>query len=381
MKSVYYSLDKIKATNSDINIIIGQRGNGKSYSVGKECINLYKKTKKRFCYIRRWTDDIKGYRTEQLFNPLINEIEKAFGAGFNIQYFRHKFFLVDPNGVKVDIIGYALALSEASHTKSVSYVNVGLIWFDEIIQMAGETTLRDEKLKYENTISTICRDKTDIKFYLLGNTVSKFSWIFVHYAIDINKVNQGDIVVKELPTEDNKQYLRVALEYCEYNESIGKKTSKYTTSKMVTSGKWEIPAVDDIPTVKGEIVKDKLLFSVYDSEADITIGCFLRCSKWSILETDPETLLIYPKQFRRSFLILKTIDYQSSYYHLTNQKSLDYHTYNDFSYMLNDIKENTGIDFIKELYSGRIFSDNMFTADYFNHAYIVYNRVNARSLL
>lgn len=378
----FYSLLKLLSYNADVNIIVGQRGNGKSYGVLDYALQQYKKHKKRFCYIRRWADDLKGFRAEQLLTPFTDRFDEIFGKGMSVVYYRHKFYLVDDSGTKKDIIGYTLALSEASHTKSVSYADVGTIIVDEIIQMAGESILRDEKLKYENTISTIVRHRSDeVKIFLIGNTVSKFSWIFVYYGIPIDKVKQGQIWSKDYPTDDKKQVLRVAFEYCEYNEDIGKKSSKFSHSNMINKGQWEIPEVDDIPTVKGEICKDRLLFTIYEPEAEVIVGCFLRHSKWSTLEKNEDTLLYEQTIHHREFLILRTINYKSNYYHLSNQKSLNYHTYNDLDIMLNDIKENTDIDFEHELYMGRIFADNMFTADYFNHSWGFYGRVTPRALL
>lgn len=380
-KLKFYSLNRIMATKSDVMLIIGQRGNGKTFSVCKYFITEYKRTRKRFCYIRRWADDIKGYRAEQLFQPLQKEIEKIYGDGYTIQYYRHKYYLVNEAGEKLDIVGYCLSLSEASHTKSVAFVDVGFILFDEFVQMAGEPTLRDEMLKYENVLSTIIRSKTDVLIFLCANTVSKFSPYFVHYGIDINKVNQGEIVTKEYPLDDDKGVLRVSLEYCEYNEEIGKRSSKYTTSKMITTGQWEIPPTDDIPSVMGEIVKDRLLFTIYDPDAEVTIGCFLRHSKWVTIEKDETTLLYHNQTHQREFLIIRTVDRQSNYFHLTDQKSLNYHTYNDLAYFLRDILETTEIDVEHELFMGRIFCDNMFTADYFNHVWNMYNSMTARKLL
>lgn len=375
----YYSLDKILATKSDINLIIGQRSNGKTYASCLYFLKEYKKTGRRFCYIRRWADDIKGFRAEQLFAPMADRIESIFGQGYQVVYYRHKYFLCDDEGVKVDIIGYALSLSEASHTKSVSYDNVGYILFDEFIQMSGEVMLRDEMLKYENTLSTIIRQKTDVKVILCANTVSKFSPYFTLYGFDINKCEQGTITTKEYPIDDG--ILRVSLEYCEYNEDIGKKVSKYTTSKMIRTGQWEIPETDDIPSAPNELVKDKLLFTMYEQDTDVIVGCFLRISKWKTLETDETTLLKYQKEHTREFLILRLVDRKSKYFHLSPDKSLNYHTYNELEIMLKDIKENCDIDVRHELYMGRIFCDNMFTADYFNHCWQVYDLISPRQLL
>lgn len=382
----WYNLNPILGKRPDVAIIVGQRANGKTFSVCKYMLEQYKKTKKRFAYIRRWADDIKGFRAEQLFQPLTKEIQSIFGFDYSIEYYRHKYYLVNDAGEKIDVVGYALSLSEASHTKSVAYNEKGhevrYILFDEFIQMAGEPVLRDELSKYDNVINTLLRTG-DAQIFLLGNTVSKFSPYFIRYGIDINKVKQGDIVTKEYPIDDDKGILRVCLEYCEYNPEVGKKTSKYTTSKMISTGQWEIPPTDDIPTVKNEIVKDKLLFTIKvpDSEDNTIVCCFLRTSRWVTLEQNPETMLYYNKTHVRQFLILRTQERISNYFHLSQEKALNYHTYNDIDLMLDDIKEQTDIDVEHELFMGRVFSDNMFTADYFYHAWVSYGKVGVRNML
>lgn len=377
----YYSLSRILATKSDVMLIVGQRSNGKTYGVCKFFLEMYKKKRRRFVYIRRWDEDVKTYNAEQLFTPLQKVIDELFGQDYKIVYYRHKYYLVNPDGEKLDVIGYCVSLSSSAHTKSVPFVDVGYILFDEFVQMAGERIMRDEMSKYENTISSICRTKTDIKIFLCANTVSKFSPYFVHYGIDINHVEQGQIVTKEYPTDDEKGVLRVSLEYCEYNKDVGVRSSKYVTSKMIRTGQWEIPEVSDIPSVVGEKVKDRLLFTIFDPDADITIGCFLRRALWVEIKNTPDDLTYYHEEHEREFLIVKTVDYKSNYFHLTDQKSLNYHTYNDISYMLRDIYEGTGIDVEHELYMGRIFCDNMFTADYFNHVWSYYGNMTPRKLL
>lgn len=380
--SKWYDLRPILGTDADFNLIVGQRGNGKTFGILKHFLNEYKesKGKYRFAYIRRWVDDIKGFRAEQLFFPLQKVVEELFGKGYTVNYWRHKFYLVNPDGIKVDIIGYCLALSEASHTKSVSYDGTKNILFDEFIQMAGERTLPDEMLKFENTLSTIIRDRQDVKVFMAANTVSKFSPYFPHFAIDINKVQQGEIVTKELPI-DSERFLRVSIEYCEYNEDVGKAVSKYATSQMIKSGQWEIPPTDDIPSAKNEVVKEKLLLTMLEPDTGITVGMFLRTSRWQTLEVDEITQCYYTKDHVRQFLVIKQVTFRSKYFHLTQDKSLDYHTYNDLDYMLRDIKEQTGIDVEREIFMGRVFCDNMFTADYFTHCWQMYSRLAVRQML
>ena len=47
---------------------------------------------------------------------------------------------------------------------------------------------------------------------------------------------------------------------------------------MITSGAWDIPDITTIIEAPGEVADEKLLFSIYDDNVDITIGCFYRNS-------------------------------------------------------------------------------------------------------
>ena len=379
-KSVYWLINKILATKADFMLVIGQRGNGKTFGVLKYFLEQYKKSGKRFAYLRRWDEDIKAYRMEQLFAPFRNVIDEIFGEEFTIEYKNHKFYLVNGNGTKVDTLGYVLSVSSSAHTKSISYTNLGYILYDEFIRMTGEQELKDEMSRFDNTLSTLIRgDNNNVKVFMLANTVSKYSPFFLRFGIDINKVEQGTITVKEIPLETG-EVLKVALEYCEFNEEASKKISKYSTNAMIKSGKWEIPDTDEIPTVPGSVIKEQLLFTIYSEEVNVMIGCFYRKEKWAELIKN-DSLLYESKYHVREFLVLRTVERKSSYFHLSTEKSLKYSDYNDIGIMLQDIKDQTDIDFEDELYRGRVFCDNCFTGDYFCNAWSKFGRVAARNLL
>ena len=118
-----------------------------------------------------------------------------------------------------------------------------------------------------------------------------------------------------------------------------------------------------------------------EPDTGITVGMFLRTSRWQTLEVDEITQCYYTKDHVRQFLVIKQVTFRSKYFHLTQDKSLDYHTYNDLDYMLRDIKEQTGIDVEREIFMGRVFCDNMFTADYFTHCWQMYSRLAVRQML
>lgn len=70
-KIKYYSLKKIKELHAQYNMIIGERSNGKTYSVLKEILEQYFLNRSQGAIVRRWQDDFKGKRALAMFAPLV----------------------------------------------------------------------------------------------------------------------------------------------------------------------------------------------------------------------------------------------------------------------------------------------------------------------
>ena len=56
----FYSLQKVLSYNVPVNIIITERGYGKSFSVKDYVIKQYKKNGSQFAYIRRYDNELKS---------------------------------------------------------------------------------------------------------------------------------------------------------------------------------------------------------------------------------------------------------------------------------------------------------------------------------
>lgn len=65
----YYSLKKINSKKALYNMIIGQRSNGKTYSVVKQAITDYFKNGHRMAYIRRFKEDLTPRNIGELLTP------------------------------------------------------------------------------------------------------------------------------------------------------------------------------------------------------------------------------------------------------------------------------------------------------------------------
>ena len=252
----YYSLKNIQRKNATYNVIFGERSNGKTYAVLKQALENYKKDGSQFAYVRRWQDDIKARRASTVFNGLAEDgtIEKLFDGEYTgVTYYSGKFYLCtfDDNGKAIysdsDVLGYTFALSETEHGKSNSYPRVTLIMFDEFL--TKHLYLPDEFVLFMNTISTIVRLRTNVKIYMLGNTVNKFCPYFQEMGLNhIREMKQGSIDVYSYG--DSK--LKVAVEYTA-NTASNKKNNFYFAFNnpklaMITGGAWELNIYPHLPT-------------------------------------------------------------------------------------------------------------------------------------
>lgn len=375
----YYDGSKLLSKKADINVIWGQRSNGKTFFYLRHALQTYKKTGRTFVYIRRWAEDIVVKNMTKLFDPLQAEVEKIFGPNHEVKFYRGAFILIDTNPNEEDqmpaeTLGWAIALNQVAHTKSQTFVGTKIVIFDEVLQLKSERNLANERDAFEQTISTVLRTTQDAEIYLIGNSVTKYSWVFTTYGIDLNRVKQGEVGVIELPDEQG-QPTKVAYEWCEFNEKIGTRTSKYViNSKMARTGEFEISPVANIPHVDNEIAKEKLLCSFFDNVMNINLGIFVRKAHWTTLKVQDG--LYVPEDHYREFLVIRQTPKQSSYYHLTMVKDLSYGHWCDMNMMLKDILDNTEIDIMRELKMGRVYAEDLFTADYFVNTYKQYLNVN-----
>lgn len=251
----YYSLDNILSKNADYNIIFGERSNGKTYAALKYGIERYLKTGEQMAYIRRWREDLRGKRAENLFaNHVANGlIEELTDGKFNeVFYLSNKWFLSyydkDKNKRYPDSTPFCFGfcLSEQEHEKSSSYPNVTTIVFDEFL--TRRIYLPDEFMLFMNLLSTIIRQRDNVKVFMLGNTVNKFCPYFQEMGLkNVGVMEQGTIDIYRF----GEHGATVAVEYC---DTIVKQkpSNKYfcfdnQNLQMITGGKWELAVYPHLP--------------------------------------------------------------------------------------------------------------------------------------
>lgn len=254
-KPKFYTLDNILSKNADYNIIFGERSNGKTYATLKYGLERYIKTGEQMAYIRRWREDLRGKRAESLFaNHVANGlIEELTNGKFNeVFYLSNKWFLSYYDSEKnkrypdSTPFCFGFCLSEQEHEKSSSYPNVTTIVFDEFL--TRRIYLPDEFMLFMNLLSTIIRNRDNVKVFMLGNTVNKFCPYFQEMGLkQVGIMEQGTIDIYRF----GEHGATVAVEYC---ATIVKQkaSNKYfcfdnQNLQMITGGKWELAVYPHLP--------------------------------------------------------------------------------------------------------------------------------------
>ena len=270
-ESQYYSFDNILKRNATYNVIFGERSNGKTYAGLKYAIQQWMDEGSEFAYIRRWKEDVTGRRASQLFSGLIanDEIRKITkGAYEGVHYYAGKFYLClydEENGKPIynqqtDLLGYGFALSDVEHDKSTSYPKIKTVIFDEFL--TTKSYFPDEFVIFMNVISTIVRRRTDVRIFMLGNTVNKYAPYFKEMGLrHVQNMKQGTI---DLYTYGDSE-LSVAVEYCNSRKSPDAKTNKYFAFDnpklhMITDGAW---ALDLYPHLPMKYTPNDVLFNYF----------------------------------------------------------------------------------------------------------------------
>lgn len=277
MKPKYYTLKNILAYGAQYNIIFGERSNGKSYSVYHYGINQYHRTGEQMAIIRRWTDDFTGKRGATMFDSITGtgDIEKITDGKWNgVYYYASRWFLAkyeDGKRIETDEtpFGYGFSISAMEHDKSTSYPRITTILFDEFL--ARTVYIPDEFVLFMNVLSTIIRHRTNVKIFMLGNTVNKYCPYFAEMGLKhIKQMKPGDIDIYHY----GESKLTVAVEYTAPNKQ-GKESDLYFAFdnpklSMITGGAWEM---DMYPHCPVKIKPKEILFCyfiVFDGE---TLQC------------------------------------------------------------------------------------------------------------
>lgn len=246
----HYNIDNLVNENADINILFGERSNGKSWQLKhKRAVIKYLETGKRFILMRRFREEITNGNIEQYFGDV--DVEGLTKGKYNcITTYRKHIYLskFDSETFKTtrgEKIGYAVALSTEQNYAGGSFLDVEDIIFEEF--MTRSRYLGDsEPTKLMNFYATVDRKRGSTKLWLVGNTISKVCPYLYEWGLSeiVSKQKQGTIVTKEIESTSD-DIVKLAIEYC---ESTG--TSSHTigwNKNMMNDGSWQSSPQPKLP--------------------------------------------------------------------------------------------------------------------------------------
>lgn len=240
--------------DAQIYMFIGERSNGKTYSSLSLALDDYTNNGGRFAYVRRLSESIRAKYMRELFNgneatgDLNNHFKKLGYDGMT--FFSGSFFpyVIGEKGRRMRMdepCGYTFAINTWETSKGASFPAVTNIIFDEFL--TRQYYLPNEPSLFENLISSIVRQRDNVRVIMLANTVSWTAPYFNEWGLNhVREMRQGTF--DEYTTGDGKRKIVVC-----YTEHVGAKASDVyfnydnPRSRMITSGVWETAMYPPIP--------------------------------------------------------------------------------------------------------------------------------------
>lgn len=276
-KSKFWDIRPIKSIPAQYRIVYGERSNGKTYGVLKDLISSYLERDEQFAYVRRWPDDIKARKMQQLFDTICRngEVTKLSGGKWNgIKYQYGKFYMIATNGEETVTddtpLAFTFSISAMEHDKSISYPGIKHILFDEFI--SRQAYIPDEFQLFMNVLSTLIRERDDVDIWMLGNTVSKDCPYFREMGLKHIYQQQAG-TIDNYTYKKNGQELLIAVEYTKNIAS--KKSDKYfifdnPKMEMITGGAWELAIY---PHLFEKYRKKQVCYEFFIVYRDVILHC------------------------------------------------------------------------------------------------------------
>lgn len=336
---IHYNIDKLDKEGSQINWILGERSNGKSYQVKHkkgilrywiDGVNYHANYKdknkiieevilaknRRFGLIRRLQEEIKPSVAFNYFSDI--DVFKITNGEYNtFDIYRERVYLanydIDTHKTKRgEFIGYLFALSREQNYAGGSFLDITDLIFEEVI--TRKIYLKNEPSKLLNLYCTVDRKRGTTRLWLPGNTISRVCPYFEEWGIDklVREMKQGDIKSVWIPTGEVDDdgvpvEVKMSVEYC---KSTGR--SSFVIGKhaeMLNTGAWQTEPQPHLPN------------SIKEYECLFKVGFLYKSFKFIgeyLLDRKNQTLVwfIFPydKEFKKDLVVFSDVIKTSPYW-------------------------------------------------------------------
>lgn len=168
--SIYWDNSGVIGRNTYMNMVIGQRGDGKSYSFKRYVLRRYNKSKEQAFWCRNTEAELKEQNYSVIthfLDDLPNELTKDFEVDTRNMCIKH----TDTH----DIAVYFKSISTPQKIKSVPYPRVTSIVVDEALSLDNSKNKIDNVEKLLDICDSVTRNRDNVRCYLLANNVTPFN--------------------------------------------------------------------------------------------------------------------------------------------------------------------------------------------------------------
>lgn len=171
---MWWSRSQLLSHNKIMNMVLSNRGGGKTFDCTRWSIDDYKKRRKQCVWVRRYQTEID----EMLLNG------KFFDAVR--EYYPDDELTIEGNLglINGEVFIYFIALSTSRQLKSNNYPFVNKIIYDEFIIDKGRITyLKSEVEVFLDLYETVARTRDDVRAVLLANNITVVNPYFLFWNI------------------------------------------------------------------------------------------------------------------------------------------------------------------------------------------------------
>lgn len=233
----WYSPNHTLTHNAFINMVIGQRGAGKTYGTKCFCVKKWLQTGAEFMYVRRNQKEL-----DMVKDKLFADTDYPIVCKGDVYWYK------TDDGQQV--CGWAIPLSTSSKYKSAPFPKVKYIVFDEFIidPSKNERYLKNEVDTFLNLLETVVRMRNDCRVIMLANSLSFVNPYTLYWGLrkcgTYSKTRDG-LVLLELYYSDK---------YKEEKEKsvIGKLTKGSRYAEMAVDNRFILDSDDFVCKRKGQ---------------------------------------------------------------------------------------------------------------------------------
>ena len=273
----YQTIDRLAKCKTNYKVLMSGRNTGKSTSMAKYLIGRFEKHNYKFVRLVRnitYTVEAGSYFDRFSMGGEFYEKTKPKRADRVITF--EYYYEADGRRVNGDLntyyyngveFGKIYILTQSNKYKAGVYDEmIKTFVFDEYIELSMLNYVDNEYTAFMSILSSICRSRSDVEVWLLGNNLnedSKYNPYHMKFGIDIDRDNLKPGDIKIYKSNLFKKPAKIAFEY----------------GLMAYENEDEIPLLQRVPgnevATSGEFAKQ---FDIFDQSREYPIIDFLRDS-------------------------------------------------------------------------------------------------------